>query len=82
MTRGMSGFLALVSHRASSSRPLCFGLTFGASGTSSTDRNPRGTTGPSFSASPRMRISVSATVAESRTPRATGPWAAGSVSAR
>ena len=33
ITRGVSGFFGLVSHWASSSRPLCFGFTFGAPGT-------------------------------------------------
>ena len=81
ITRGVSGFLALVNHWASSSRPLCFGFSLDALGTAIADRNPRGTMGPIFSASPRMRTVVSPAVLPSRTPSATGPFAAGSVSA-
>ena len=77
----MSGFLGLVSHCASSSRPLWFGLIFGASGTWTRDKKPRGTTGPSFSASPRMRNGVSPIVLASRIPMATGMPAIGSASA-
>jgi hypothetical protein len=80
-TRGASGLLGLVSHPASSSRPLWAGLTGFASGTVNAERNPRGATGPSCSATPRTRTSVSPTALASRTPWAAAPCWAGSVRA-
>ena len=78
MTRETRGLRGLESHCANSSLPLCLTLTTGSPGNATTLRNPRGTRGPCFSASPRIRIAASLNVLASRTPRATGPLAAGS----
>ncbi len=82
MTRGVSGFLALVSHWASSSRPLCFGLDL-----RSVRDIEHGEEAARHDRPELLRLAADADfrVADrscaSRTPRATGPLAAGSVRA-